>query len=59
MIHSFIHSVRKQRVVVMNGLLITDPPSHSKRSISSLTKHRCCLETHTSSVADFIGTVMI
>ncbi len=54
---SFIHS--KQKAVVMSGLLITDSPSRSKLQIPSLTKHRCSLETHTSSVADAIGTVII
>ncbi len=29
-IHSFIHSVRKQKAVVMTGLLITDSLSRSK-----------------------------
>ncbi len=45
--------------VVMNGLLITDYPNRSKLQISSLTKHHCCLEMHTSSVADFVGNIII
>ncbi len=58
-LHSFIHSVTKQMAVVMNGLLITDSPNRSKLQIPSLTKHSCCLETHTSSVADFVGNIII
>ncbi len=58
-LHSFIHSVTKQMAVVMNGLLITDSPNHSKLQIPSLTKQRCSLETHTSSAADFVGNIII
>ncbi len=56
---SFIQSIRKQKAIVMNGLLITDSPNHSKLQIPSLTKHSCFLEMQSSSVADFIGTVII
>ncbi len=41
--HSFIHLVTKQNAVVMNRLLITDSPNHSKLQIRSLTKHHCML----------------
>ncbi len=55
---SFIHSVTKQMAVVINGLLITDSPNRSELQIPSLTKHRCCSETHTSSVAYFVGNII-
>ncbi len=57
--NSFIHSVRKQKAILMNVLLITDSPSRSKLQIPSLTKQRCCLEMHSSCLADLIGTVII
>ncbi len=47
---SFIHSVTKQKAIVMNGLLISDS------QIPSLTKHRFML---LGDDTDFIGTIII